>query len=251
MPGFALGELDLTATREMRAHLALCPECMDHYRGTMQAAASFGRKGKQEREQRAIERQKSNLHQKHFGPREKPKPSGRQFRLRLLLMPAFVIFLLTRIGSLGAPAARVELVAARGVVKVDDVERLDLDEPYLILPGRWLVTAQFAKARVEAGVCDLEFGSDTTCLVESARPVRLRIERGRVDVDGSVTIITVLGLLEVTAGAGRITLDSRGLHMEPQTGVWNFMNKNGEQILALGREVTIAPPAGVSASMGF
>jgi len=140
---------------------------------------------------------------------------------------------------------RVELVAASGVVKVDGVQRTDFTDPYLILPGRWITTLQFARASLEGGRCELELGEETSCLLESARPVRVRLERGRIDLDGDLIVVTVLGLLHVSAGQGRVVLDERGLHLEARAGTWTFMDKAGEREVRIGYPVTIPQPAGI------
>lgn len=246
---FSLGELNPQDTREMRSHLATCSECMGSYRDILQTAAGLGRLHQGEREQRSIERAKHHLHQKHFGPREPGKNGNLGHRLRLILMPAAVIFILMNFAELGDPPARVEMISARGIVTIDGHRPGSLDKPYLILPGRWVRTGQFAETHIDSGLCTLDIGAESQVLVSGARPLIVRLETGRVDVDGDLRIVTVLGGITVTQGKGRLTFDEHGLHLEPESGSWLFTDQSGEHLLEHGRLVTITPDRAITLSI--
>ncbi|MFT7486954.1 MAG: hypothetical protein ACI9F9_002811 [Candidatus Paceibacteria bacterium] len=245
---YARGELEPDPTRILRLHLAQCPACMTLYRDTMETTALMGRRNQGEREERALERAQKNLHEKHFGPRPNPGKGMSRYKLRLLLMPAFAIFLLIHFTGLGEPPARVDLIATDGLVKVNGVLRAHPEKPFLILPGRWVTTGQFGKAVIDGGSCLLNLGQETDCLVEAARPVRVRLERGRIDLDGELIVVTVLGLLHVRDGKGRVYVDEQGLHFEPESGDWKFLDKTGEHDVDPSRRTTILPDLGIASS---
>lgn len=241
---FAAKELPRAERTKLRTHLTACPECMDRYRQTVSTTAVLGRTSKAQREERAIERQRRALHAQVFGPppaEGKPIKKARNFRLRMMILPALFFYLITQITGLGPPPARVLVVESSGLVTVDDRRVEEATESTLVLPGRWVQVGRFASARLDGRSCFLDLDSSTDILVEAAAPPRFRLRRGAFDLEGTTTLITVLGLLEVEEGRGRLRLDDRGLELEPQSGRWTWFDKGGEKLLENGRAVTIRP----------
>lgn len=236
---FGGSDLGAEEHRELRAHLAHCPTCTASYREAVRAAASLSRVGAAEREARREARQLGAFHMRLFG-REAPRRT-RGWRWRLVAIPAFFIWLLSQIGGMGTPPARVELVSHRGAVRVDGRPVRAESEPLLVLPGRWVRTRDTARAELGSPLGSLLLGDRTEVLVESAGPLRLRLRAGRLDVEGDLTVVTVLGLVEVREGRGRLRLDDRGLELEPESGTWRHLGASGETTPVLGRRTLIEP----------
>lgn len=232
---YIASELGKPATRSLRAHLGKCPDCMLEYRESVRTAAALSRMTSEEREKRMIERRRNARHAQAFGHETVVKPKRRNFRLRMVLAPAILIYVIMSIANLGPSPGRVEIVEATSGVSIDQ-RAVDLVEGSgLVLPGRWVMTDRFAKAKIDARLCELQVGSSTNLLVESARPVRLRLRGGNVSVAGSTMLITVLGIVEVEEGRGRISLDDHGLDIEPESGKWTLKDMHGTRELELGR----------------
>jgi hypothetical protein len=98
-----------------------------------------------------------------------------------------------------------------------------------------------ARAELTAPGARLSLGERTEAMVESARPVRVRLRAGRVDVEGTLRVVTILGLVEVEEGRGRLRLDDRGLVLEPESGAWRHLGPEGMRELELGRETLVEP----------
>ncbi|HIG10512.1 MAG: hypothetical protein ABGY71_15070 [bacterium] len=228
-------EHDLAA--RLREHLAGCLDCSRAYRESVGTMAALSRMTTAERDKRMLERQRNARHAKAFehGEEPKPEPRRRNFRLRMVLIPAVVIYAVIGLCNLPPEAGRVQITEASGTVHIDAREvNLELG-PALVLPGRWILTDRFAKACVDARFCELRVGSGTDLLVESARPLRLRLRAGSLSLVGSALFVTVLGIVEVEEGRGTLRLTDHGLEVEPESGSWRLIDKDGSSELDLGR----------------
>ena len=232
---FLSGELKKESSARLRAHVAGCKPCMEFYREAVSTTATLGRMTGEEREQRMLERQRNARAAAALGREPQGAPKRRHFRLRMVLIPAVVIYVLTRIANLGPEPGKVELVDASRGVTID--ERVpDLSEgPSLVLPGRWVLTDRFANASLDANLCEVHLGSSTDLLVESARPLRFRLGRGSVSVEGSAKFVTLRGLVEIEEGRGSLSLGDPGLVIEPEAGSWKLHDSSGAHPLELGR----------------
>jgi hypothetical protein len=247
---FTTRELSMSRTRTLRSHLSACPECMSVYREAVATAAALGRSHQERREQRAIERELFQLHAKAFGDRStgeaKPvrKDKHRYFRLRLILIPAILIYIMTRITGFGPAPAKVLLVESRGSVSIAERTVDPEADPALVLPGRWVRTERFAQAKLDGRKCIVDLESSTDLLVESAAPPRFRLRSGGMRLEGSTKVVTILGLITVEEGKGRIAVDDRGVTIQPETGSWSCFDSGGEKVLENGREVLLEPAFG-------
>ncbi len=229
-------ELGKDSLQLMRRHLASCPECMEMYRESVGTAAALSRMTSKEREKRMLDRKRHARHAEAFGLDRDPKPARRHFRLRIVLIPAVVIYLLTQLTVFGPPPGKVEITDASRGVKIDQ-RVVDTDEGNaLVLPGRWILTDRFANATIDARTCELHLGASTDLLVESARPLRFRLRSGSVSLVGTATFVTVLGLLEVEEARGSLIMGDHGWLVMPESGRWTVFDKDGSQELELGVE---------------
>lgn len=241
---FAAEELSRERTLLLRTHLARCPECMASYREAITTAASLGRVNQQAREQRAVEQQRRELHAKafgHSGAGSRPRKRSRIHYLRLVLIPAVFIYIMTQVVGFGPPPAKVRLVEATGLVSLDQRSVELGGDPLLVLPGRWVTTRRYARARLDALTATITLEGETELLVESAKPPRFRLRAGGVLVEGTTSLVTLLGLIEVEEGKGRLRLDERGLSVEPESGGWKRLDKGGERALEKGRTTVFTP----------
>ena len=227
-------QLGREATLQLRAHLARCPACMDLYRGKVETTAALGHQRGEEREKRMAERQRVARAAKALGRDAVPEPKRRHFRLRMVLIPALIIYVITQISNLAPPPGKVVLVSASDGTYIDKREPDFTQQDPLVLPGRWLTTERFGKASLDAGACTVDVGGATELLLESARPVRFRLRRGHLDLAGSAHVLTVLGMIEISEGRGSIVFDSRGLFIEPTSGSWALVGPDGRRELQHG-----------------
>lgn len=237
---FTKGKLVRSEMRRLRSHMTHCAPCRESYREAVETTASLSRFTVEERERQQVERHKRSLHAKVFGSR-KPKGSRFPFRLRLILMPAIFIYLVTQITSLGPPPANVEVVDVQGKVTLSGTDIDPEVENLLVLPGRWLTTMANGRVWLDSGECRFQLSSETSVLLERARPLRLRMRHGYASVDGDLSIVTVIGLLKVTQGKGNVYLTDAGLRVEPESGEWVFLDRRGEHRMELGESVLLRP----------
>lgn len=227
-------ELEREAVLRLRAHLARCPECMELYRSKVETTAALGRGVGAEREQRMAERQRVARAAAALGREAVPQSKRRHFRLRMVLIPAVLIYVISQLANLGPQPGKVILVSASAGTFIDRREPdFSLQDP-LVLPGRWLTTERFGKASLDAGTCTVDLGGSTELLLESARPVRFRLRRGHLELAGTASVLTVLGLIEVREGRGEIVFDERGLFIEPTSGGWSMVGPDGARELPHG-----------------
>jgi hypothetical protein len=231
---FASGTLDMEDTRRLRSHLAHCRECMNTYRDAVQTTAQLGRFTIEEREKRLLDRQRRARHAKVFSSPEKVSKRPNWLRLRLILMPAFFIYLMIQITGFGPPPARVDLVKSDGQVSLQGREVGGREHELLVLPGRWVTTGLYSKAWLDARTAKVRMSGETELLLESARPVRLRLRRGGLEVEGDITLVTALGLLEISEGRGHVFLGDGGLRLDPVAGSWKLFDRRGERSFPMG-----------------
>ncbi len=239
---FALGELGPLEVRELRQHILECRPCRDAYKEAIETTAALAHVSKEGREQEEAERFKRRVHAERFGPTREIVKHRRYYRLRIALIPAFFIILMINMTGLGEPPARVDIVHTEGTVKLAKQQVVILGDPLLVLPGRWVHTKASSSASLESLSVRVEVGARTDVLLESARPVRMRLRGGLLDVDGDLVIYSVLGILNVTQGKGRVTLDNDGLLIEVESGEWKLLDRSGENLLAPGQPHLVAAP---------
>ncbi|MCB9916284.1 MAG: zf-HC2 domain-containing protein [Planctomycetes bacterium] len=229
-------ELGRDDTLRLRSHLARCPECMAAYRDAVETTAALGKQAGAVREQRMAERQRVARAAKALGKDLSKTPRKRNFRLRIVLIPAVVIYVILQLTNLGPPPGKVTMLSAEGGVTIGEREPDFALGPPLVLPGRWIFTKDFGKAVLEGGSCTVDVGRKTQLLVESARPVRFRLRAGQMRVVGTANVVTVLGMVQFEEGRGVLTFDDHGLFVEAEAGSITMLTPDGPQRLDLGRK---------------
>ena len=225
------GSLSMDAVQAMRAHLAECPACDAHYHDEAEFVARLGRESRRTRERKGVPRQGRGLRWNYLRP-------PRQTRLRLVLIPAFVIFLLTQSDRLRQRAGwRLEaldgaVVAAEESVPVTATSRR-------LITGETCSTGPDGSAVLRFGDTRLVLGPATDLVLGVQASRSIRILGGRLVVGGNCRIQTALALIDVDDEASaRIEYAERGLVVECLAGPVRVQDVTGTRTLAPGDVVT-------------
>ncbi len=223
---YLTNRLDRGETRGLRAHLATCGECRDEYRSSLLVTARLAREKRLDREARRAAKVRRV-------PRFVQSMPRRQ-RMRLLLIPAFVAFLLSMAANLGVPQGAARLTATRGAAQVGERQVEEGDGPVPLGRGDWCSTDREGSARIEFLACSVELGESTWVLVELPRSRRLRLDSGRLDVDGNCVVSTELGVVAIESGKARLHRAAGRLDVESLEGALSVVDGRGERRLTAG-----------------
>lgn len=199
----------------LREHLAACVRCNEEYRRQAVFVAQIGR-GKRRRggadrapgaagsiEALAGSGSADGSRAARVGRvatlRSAPAPlAGRTgIRLRTLLLPAFVIFLMTQVNGLRDRARGFEVTALAGHVAVGD-RALAVFEPELELaPGALCATSLDGRALIRRGPTRLFVDGGSEVVLESEDERRVHIGLGTLVAHGPCSVVTEDGLVDV------------------------------------------------------
>lgn len=218
LPAYLAGDLGLEALVELRAHLSGCPACRADLETGVSTAASLRARARRERELQ-VRTERRSRHRRlalqgafSFSPRD---PRGA--RLRMLLLPAFFMFLMVQTTSGSLARTGPALIALRGDVRVDDLA-VPPDRPRRELrPGDFCFTGEGAGARLFLEGTSVRLRERTGVWIESTSPVRLRLQAGALELSGTATVTSRAGLLELersdavaSVSDGRLAVLSHG-----------------------------------------
>jgi hypothetical protein len=212
---FTDGRLSRAQDRALRLHVTRCAACRDIYRETVASAARLGRALRDARasEERQARRAATRRRVLAVGGER-----GRFHRLRLALLPAFVIALLVNMTSLQKSERFLTVVREAGTVRVGvDV----LTEPFAeqrLHRGDWCFTADGGRARVDGPAATLVLGDHTNLLVEDASVARVRLQTGRLELTGSCVVLCQFGAVRVTDGKASLFLKRGNLEVRCVSG---------------------------------
>lgn len=232
---FLHGGLGARRTAALRAHLAACPVCEQVYREGVQLMGRMARDrpevGGRSSPERPVRR-----------PRLAFGATRRGSRLRLLLMPALAILLLTQLDRIGERARPFALRSLEGAVQS---ERGLLDPTggsLRLTGGDWCRTGPDACARLEGPDSRAELGPRTGLVIERARPDRLRLQGGTLTLSGTALLSCRAGVVEVLEGAATAELTEEGLTLHCLQGEVLALTSAGERRLAPGETIEIPSP---------
>ncbi len=230
----AAGVLAAPERARLRRHLVGCRECAAAYREAARLRAGGGRTVTAAREREAV----AAARRRHVAEGLWSQ-KGRRLRLRTVLVPAFFIWLILQIAGVGGSPPRLELVEWSGDVTVADFTPHEDAPPLVARRGAWTRTGDRARALLRSEDVEFELGPFTRLLVESADPPRARLERGDLRVRGSATVVTMLGIVKVEAGAGRIRAEGGSVEVASEGGRWSVRGPLGERTLAAGESLRL------------
>ena len=227
-------QLGRRPTQRLRAHLAGCAECMEHYRASVHLTASIGRSRTTDRRtvQRAL--------RKHRFARIAAGLNGRGkspfWQLRLVLYPALLLLLVTQVVrktvSAGADCLQVAGEVHVGIEALEDGARAPL------FPGAWCRTEAGGSAQL-SGAIAAGLGTDTAVLIESLTPPRVRLASGELELSGAARVSTALGIVTLEAGDAQVSLRAGVLTVATRDGQVRFLGPDGARDVAPGRPLTV------------
>lgn len=218
------------ALRRMREHLAGCPACDAAYREEAAFVAALGRAGRRTRERKGVPRQGR-------GARWRYLAAPRQTRLRLVLIPAFAIFLMTQSDRLRSQSGwRVE--ALDGVVVAEGERVAPTETSERMVAGEVCSTGSTGGAVLRFGDTLLVLGPDTELVVGSSVDRSVRLSAGRVVAGGPCSLETPLAWIDVDDGASaRVEVAGGGLAVECLSGAVAVQDVTGTHELAPGERL--------------
>lgn len=240
---FLAGKADRTRDPAVREHLASCAACRARYEEAVEAAAHVGGAQRKQREEALLRSARIAKRRKQHPGAEAAEAArrARGHRLRLLLLPAALILLMTQLGRLsrGVPVeTRPIALRVGGVVQAAGRTIAGEDDPVTLTRGQRCETGTDGSALLRTGRVSLTLDPDTRVLVESSS--RFRLERGGVAVDGTCAVTTSLGVLEVEDGAGRLALKDGRLLATVERDRLTWVDPTGVHVLAPGPERIVA-----------
>lgn len=206
----------------LRDHVAECADCRALYREGVQTAACIGheRRGEREATERALRHHelKRDVFEAHAPAR------GRAARLRTLLYPAFLCFLMIQLlgGRPGREGFEVEVLS--GVVHARG-------RP---VRGELCATGPDGRARLTVGGNEARLGPETRLLLERPSPPRVRLIRGSLELEGSWRVASTHGVIELEDGRARVHLGPDGLGATNLDGRVRRVDHRGETVVAPG-----------------
>ena len=211
----------------MRAHLAACPECKQAYQQEAEFVARLGAENRRTRERKGIPRQGRRQRWRYVA-------APRQTRLRLILIPAFAIFLMTQSDRLRSRAGW-RLEALDGLVIAADDPVVATETSRRLISGESCSTGPGGRAVLRFGDSRLVLGPETEVVlgVEAARSIRF--VGGRLIVGGPCRVQSALALIDLVEGSsGRLAYTRDGFTVECLTGNVQMQDVTGVRTLAAG-----------------
>jgi ferric-dicitrate binding protein FerR (iron transport regulator) len=104
--------------------------------------------------------------------------------------------------------------------------------------GDWCAAGAGTRARITVAGTEVELGPGARVLVEDVDRARLRLAAGEVEIRGDGLLISPFGVIEVTAGRGRVRAGPGGLEVENLAGHVTLADGLGERLVPLGARAT-------------
>ena len=233
---------------EFRSHRKVCPACARTFREAlvMRTELSLRRRETEREEQRAQRRAQrrataiegSDTHAGGMGRRR------RNAHLRLFMMPAFAVFIMLGVypASRNWAPPRVALSVTEGRVIVSGETLTAGAEPRTLQRGDWCVAGSGAGGELVLSETRLHLEPGTRVLIEDSFDLRVRLQGGRIAIEGPCVVTTEAGVVEVSSGTGSVALLAEGLEVHSRTGAWSASNSRGTQLLAAGETVLLDLP---------
>lgn len=234
---FVRGDLPARGRSLLMRHVANCEPCRVDYRTSLEA---IGRLGATVRQARAAAEREAHASRRTRNRREAIQASDgskRKLRgafLRLTLLPAAVVFLISRLATLQQPPRPFEVEWMGGTVTVEDTSLGAAESEAKLYAAQWCSTDEHGAARVTGLDVEVGLGADTQLLLEDARHGRFLLRAGRVMIDGPCELTTPLGVVTVNRGAVAVSYRDRELRAESFGGALELTNAAGRSVLADG-----------------
>jgi len=238
------------ATREddadFRRHLAVCSDCKETFREALAATADVARNRRELRAEKERQRQRARRRafavQGALSREGKARRRLRNARLRLVLMPALALLLMLVIypkaRSWGPPQVRLTVDAGTAHVSGDEVTAGS--GPRTLARGDWCSLSAGGSAELVLGDTRLVLSTGSLVLIEDARELRVRLDRGRLGIEGPCVVTAEEGIVEVPGGAGALEKVAGALEVRPREGTWTALTSRSEERVGPGETARLS-----------
>jgi len=218
----------------VRAHLRACPDCRAAFARGL--GCSDGDSGvhsvrlRREREQRRGQQRGMALAGAFQGWTGGPRGA----RLRLLLVPAAAIVLMTQLARGPRLSGEVRAQALSGSVWLEAQGLAASAAPRAVFLGEGCSTGSDGRARLESGSASVELAPHASAWLEARLPARFRLGAGNFTLHGDLTATTHWGVLECERGHAQVHLGPDGLDVQVREGVLRWIDSRGTRTLSAG-----------------
>jgi hypothetical protein len=210
------GMSTLAEDRALHEHLELCDRCRLDYHAALAPSGS--------RHELASLRQALAT--------AAARRSSKRSRLLKVLFPSIVIAAMLL--QLGPERLAGEVVAIDGQCHVGD-EKVLSGEPAKVSAGQWLSTEESSLARMEFRDGGSILISQATRLwIDESGDSQLHLALGEITAQGTCTVTTTLGAVEIQSGSARVSVRDGRLEVQSFGGGVVFCDAAGEKPLVAG-----------------
>lgn len=230
---FLSGTQGLEEDRALHAHLARCSDCNEHYREVLLAAARVAR-------ERRLGGDSSRTELAAVATTTTFARSGKKARWRTAIFPVGVLMVLA--GLLGVPGGdhTVAAVLLDGRGHAGGRELDPSRAPVDVQRGDWVRVEPASRVALESQGTRMELDAGSEVLVEDARKLRFRLERGSLDVDGPCTVTGGFGIVEIAKGRARFEIRDGRVEIASRSARLTAVDPLGEHELGPGGNLEIA-----------
>jgi hypothetical protein len=213
---FLAGKSTLAEDRVLHEHLARCEPCRSEYKAALDPSGPS--------DELASLRGRFAAASVHR--------TRRRSRLLKVLIPAIVIAAI--LVQLGPERPAGEVVAIDGQCLVGD-EKVLSGEPAKVPAGQWLSTEENSLARMEfRGGSSILISQATRLWIDESGESQLHLALGEISAQGTCTVTTTLGAIEIERGSARIAMREHGLEVQSFGGGVVLCDASGEKRLVAG-----------------
>lgn len=179
------------------------------------------------------------LEEQHHPMRRSARPANpSRVQMRLLLIPAFAIFLFIQFGSrAGAPlGVHAAFTPGDGTSFAGPrVFRAGSTESMQLAPGDVVGARSGSGTTLELGAGRLALEAGARAAVASLMPPRVRLIGGRAHASGKLRVVTAHGILDLDDGSAELILGDEGLTVTLRLGEARLTSPDGEFELVPGK----------------
>ena len=228
---FLAGDEDPLQRTRVRAHLARCASCREHYHASVETMVRLARAPAAYYD--GLSRAPRMLDGAAGRGRTRPASVRRQSLVKLVL-PAFGLYAALVMSGRAETAREVRIGALSGIVQVGEHTLGPNDGPSLLVRSQGVSTDAGSRARIEADEARLLVEPSTAFAIERLHPLRLRLFEGALSFEGAVVISTRSGVLETADASGVIEIDEHALEIAVSSGEVGFQGPSRQVVVRPG-----------------
>lgn len=237
------GDLEPAPRHAMRAHIERCADCNQDYRAMLVATARLHREARLDVARTDAESAPTMVHRMVswstlFGGKPATPPHRLLARV-MLFVGALLATLAWR--SSEAVEGTATLTVLSGVAHIGGVEALRPSDPSRSMArGEWCGTGEASSAELSLGDATVHLDPDTLVWIEGVNNPRLRLERGRLSIEGECCLTSPYGVVEVTGGSAWVAVSGGVLSVDSGTGEVRTHDAFGSRALEAGQHAELA-----------